>query len=387
MKIAIVCDVLGKENNGTTIAAMNLIRSLKAKGHKVRVICPDGQIPLTLCPDGEKKDLPDYYIVRTYNLGPLNNYVRKNGVVLAKADKSIIYQAINDVDLVHLMTPFSLGKATAKMAKKLNKPLTAGFHCQAENFTNHIFMMNNRLANYITYKHFYKKVYRYSDSIHYPSKFIKDEFEKIVGKTTAYVISNGVNKEFKKKEVNRPEAWKDKYLILFTGRYSKEKSHSVLIDAVSKSKYRDKIQLIFAGAGPLKEKLEKHSKKLTLKPIFNFFSRQELIDLINCSDLYVHPAEIEIEAISCLEAISCGLVPIISDSSRSATRNFAICAENLFKCNDTDDLSEKIDYWLSHPEEKQICSKAYLNYKQKFDHDLCMDEMEKMFLRTLEMKR
>ena len=33
MKIAIVCDVLGEENNGTTIAAMNLIRSLKAKGH------------------------------------------------------------------------------------------------------------------------------------------------------------------------------------------------------------------------------------------------------------------------------------------------------------------------------------------------------------------
>ena len=41
MKIAIICDVLGKENNGTTVAAMNLIRSLKAKGHEVRVVCPD----------------------------------------------------------------------------------------------------------------------------------------------------------------------------------------------------------------------------------------------------------------------------------------------------------------------------------------------------------
>ena len=41
MKIALVCDVLGQENNGTTIAAMNLIRSLKAKGHDVTVVCPD----------------------------------------------------------------------------------------------------------------------------------------------------------------------------------------------------------------------------------------------------------------------------------------------------------------------------------------------------------
>ena len=34
MIITVVCDVLGKENNGTAIAAMNLIRSLKARAMK-----------------------------------------------------------------------------------------------------------------------------------------------------------------------------------------------------------------------------------------------------------------------------------------------------------------------------------------------------------------
>lgn len=41
MRITIVCDVLGEENNGTTLAAMNLIRSLKAKGHTLTILCPD----------------------------------------------------------------------------------------------------------------------------------------------------------------------------------------------------------------------------------------------------------------------------------------------------------------------------------------------------------
>lgn len=41
MVITIVCDVLGQENNGTTIAAMNLVRSLKKRGHTVRVVCAD----------------------------------------------------------------------------------------------------------------------------------------------------------------------------------------------------------------------------------------------------------------------------------------------------------------------------------------------------------
>ena len=58
MKITIVCDVLGKENNGTTIAAMNLIRSLKEKGHEVKVVCNDK----------DKQNLEGYYVVpRFYN--------------------------------------------------------------------------------------------------------------------------------------------------------------------------------------------------------------------------------------------------------------------------------------------------------------------------------
>ena len=43
MRITIVCDVLGEENNGTTLAAMNLIRSLKAKGHTLTILWPDEQ--------------------------------------------------------------------------------------------------------------------------------------------------------------------------------------------------------------------------------------------------------------------------------------------------------------------------------------------------------
>ena len=41
MKIAIVCDVLGEENNGTSVAAMNLIRFLQSRNHEVRIVCPD----------------------------------------------------------------------------------------------------------------------------------------------------------------------------------------------------------------------------------------------------------------------------------------------------------------------------------------------------------
>lgn len=368
MIVTIVCDVLGEANNGTTIAAMNLINSLRAKGHAVRVVCPDK------CREGED----GFYIVPTYNLGAfLNEYVAKNGVTLAKPDEQILKAAVLGADVVHVMMPFALGNAAAKLACRHGIPVTAGFHCQAENFTSHIFMMNMGLVNKITYSVFYKKLYKYCTAVHYPTQFICDLFENEAGPTNHYIISNGVSSKF----VHKPEEKTDDetFRILFTGRLSKEKSHKVLIDAVGYSKYKDRLRLYFAGDGPQKQKIKEYCEK-TLKhqPVFGFYSHEELVKLINSCDLYVHPAEIEIESIACLEAIACGLVPVISNSKRSATKYFALGENNLFECNDPRDLAKKIDYWIEHPDEKQKCREEYLGFSEKFTFESCMDKMEKM---------
>ncbi|MEI3152176.1 MAG: hypothetical protein V8S82_00690 [Eubacteriales bacterium] len=63
MNVTIVCEVLGKANNGTTVAALNLIRSLKEKGHRVKVICPDA----------DREGLEGYYILPVTNMGSLIN--------------------------------------------------------------------------------------------------------------------------------------------------------------------------------------------------------------------------------------------------------------------------------------------------------------------------
>lgn len=375
MLITVVCDVLGAENNGTTIAAMNLIRCLRSKGHTVRI----------LCPDADKKNDKDCYIVPTYNFGILNGYVAKNGVSIARAKKDVILRAIDGVDIVHIMTPFFLGHATAKLAAKQNIPISAGFHCQAENFTNHIFMMNATLINKLAYRVFYRVLYKYCNAIHYPTQFICDIFEKEVGPTNHYVISNGVNNRFV--PLSAPKAPHDKFTIVFTGRYSREKSHKVLINGAALSKHKDDIQLIFAGDGPQKKNLQAYAKrKLTVAPIFNFFSREKLVEILQNADLYVHPAEIEIEAIACLEAISCQLVPVIADSPRSATRFFALNDNNRFHFNNPADLARKIDWWIEHPEELKACSEEYAGFAKQFNFEDCMNAMEAMLIQTVESK-
>lgn len=380
MNITVICEVFGEANNGTTIAAITLINYLKKQGHNVKVVCPDE----------DKRGLDGYYILPKQNLGALINWrIRVNDVVLAKFDKEVIYEAVKDADIVHVMIPLFASRKITKYIASLGIPIIGGCHAQAENFTNQIGLQNFHLANKWAYHWYDKNVFCRAQAIHYPTQFIRDIFEKEIGrKTNGYVISNGVNKMFKSNPSQKPEQFNDKYCILFTGRLSVEKSHIVLLEAVHKSKYSDKIQLFFAGSGRTKKAIMDYSKKyLANQPVIGFFSRSKLLEIINFCDLYCHPAEVEIEAIACLEAISCGLVPIIANSPKCATKSFAIDERSLFNVNDSTDLAHKIDYFIEHPEEKAELSKKYLESSINFDQDECMRQMEQMFQREIIVKR
>ena len=374
MKITVVCDVLGVENNGTTISAMNLIRAMQKRGHEVTVVCSDE----------DKVGKDGYVVMPKLSLGPINGYISKNGVSLSRANKRMLKPVIQNSDVVHVMMPFMLGTAAVKLCKKYDIPVTAGFHMQAENFTSHVFMKDNPLANQITYRTIYRNVYRHVDAVHYPTEFIRNLFEQSVHhRTNGYVISNGVGERFKPIKTEKPAEFANRFVILFSGRYSKEKCHSVLIDAAALSKHSRDIQLIFAGEGPLKQKLRERAKKLYNKPLFNFFPHDQMLNVLNYADLYVHPAEIEIEAIACMEALACGQVPVIADSPRSATVKFALDERNLFKNRDAQDLADKIDFFIEHPDVLEEYRERYKGIVAGFSQEACMDKMEKMFYEAL----
>ncbi len=377
MKLTVVSDVLGRENNGTTIAAMNLIRTMRKKGHTVNVVCPDET----------RRGQEGFYVTSQMHFGHLaDEYIKKNDVVIARKDMSVLEEAVEGAQLIHVMLPFSLGKAAALIAHERGIALTAGFHCQAENISGHILLKNMPLTSKAIYRVFYSRLYRYCDNIHFPTRFIRDAFEAAVGPVPGEVISNGVGREYKPE----PEAEKapgSGYTLLYTGRYSPEKSHDVLINAVALSKHKDEIKLILAGEGPREDAIRRLAAKRGIPmPVMKFFRREEMPAVIRSCDLYVHAAQIEIESIACLEAIACGKVPLIADSPRSASRYFALTPDNLFRYDDPHDLARKIDMWLDEPEKRRECAKKYEGYARQFDFDACMDRMERLLVETEKQK-
>ena len=180
------------------------------------------------------------------------------------------------------------------------------------------------------------------------------------------------------KKEKLPE-FKDKFVITMIGRYSNEKRQDVLIDAVLKSKYTDKIQLVLAGKGPKETKYKKLGNALKNKPVMKFYSKDELISLLKSTDLYVHSADAEIEAISCIEAFACGNVPIIANSKNSATKQFALVKESLFEAGNSDDLANKIDFWIENESYRKEMELKYSQNAEKYRLKNSIIKMEEMF--------
>ena len=207
--------------------------------------------------------------------------------------------------------------------------MTSSFHVQAENFTCHLGMMKSHFATKEVYRYFYKKIYKHCTLTHYPTEFIKEDFESNIRRhVPSRVISNGVCESFFEPvpdDVISRQRKKtgDKFTIVVVGRYSSEKAQQVLIRAVAKSKYKEKIHLIMAGEGPKGKSYSRMVKRYGVDCEMSFFDHEELRKVLNAADLYVHTAYVELESIACLEAIVTGLVPIICNSKRSAARFFA----------------------------------------------------------------
>ncbi|MBQ7565876.1 MAG: glycosyltransferase [Oscillospiraceae bacterium] len=377
MVITVVSDVLGEENNGTTVAAMNLIRALKAAGHTVRVLCADQY----------RSGQDGWYVVPNLNLGPLNGYVASVGVTLARPQRDVIASALSGADIVHIMIPFALGVAVLHEAKRRGIPVTAGFHAQAENITSYVGMADSRAVGHVCYKVMYQSFYRHVDCIHYPTQFIRDLFEREIGReTVGRVISNGVRGDVQRRETPRPAAWGDKIVILSIGRYAREKSQDTLLRAAAMSRYRDEIQLILAGQGTWEARLRRLGEKLPNPPIMRLFDRKELVDVLNACDLYVHPAEMELEGIACLEALVCGKVTIVSDSPLAATSHFAADESCIFRHRDAADLARVLDRWIDTLKNDPAKLRAYEDKcaasAAVYRLDACMAAMEKMLRET-----
>ena len=80
------------------------------------------------------------------------------------------------------------------------------------------------------------------------------------------------------------------------------------------SRHAGDIQLVIAGTGPLKQYLKfRAGRLLARKADIGFHKHADMPDLLRSGDLFVHCSIADIESVSVIEAMACGLVPVRAD--------------------------------------------------------------------------
>jgi glycosyltransferase involved in cell wall biosynthesis/1-acyl-sn-glycerol-3-phosphate acyltransferase len=369
MTIVFVIESYNSKSDGTIFSARRFADGLRKRGHTVRIVSMD-------------VEGPDMYSLRIKYMPIVSTLAKKQGQAFMKFDRKTMEQALSGADVVHCYLPWKMAQQTQRLARKMGVACTGAFHCHPDNITYNIKMSKlGFVTEFIFFK--FRLFFNKLDNVHCPSAFIAKTLQERGYRSKMHVISNGITSNFvplvrPPEQALVPIEDREVFNVLMTGRLSPEKGQAVLIKAVALSKYRDKIQLYLAGRGPSRKNLEKLGRALPRPPVIEFLSQDSLIDWIYSCDLYVHTAEVDIEGISCIEAFTCGRVPVLANSKKSAASQFALTEHSRFPAGNAKVLAKKIDYWIEHPWERYEYEQKYAHAGKFYKLDYSLDKFENM---------
>ena len=378
MKVLIVCNNAFHKGNGLCTAVMTLYHELMCSGVEVRLMaCRNDD------PDGPQPDYP----LKHFKFPFFERIIYTNGFRYASADRKLMENAIAWADVVHLEEGFPLEAKAASIAERMGKPCVGSYHLLTENILANLGMKRDVLINDIVTFAWRKLVYDRCAVVHCPTSKVRDYLLEHGFKSRMEVISNGVRIMSGEYVSNvSPEA---PFIILCTGRLSNEKSQMTLLEAMKISRHSREIQLVFAGKGPKEKKYRRIAARLMGKgvlahePEFGFFAPEQLRGICSRAYLYVHCAWVEVEGLSCLEALREGTVPVIAEGKYTATSQFALDSRSIFPVGDPKALAERIDWWIEHPAERIAMGKEYSESASCYSLDGSIARMIEMYEKAI----
>ena len=353
----------------------DLTRLLASRGHRV--------IPFSML-DSQNQDTPysDYFVSHIdYKNSSFRYLLRNSAKIVGKTlysfeSKHKIEKLIQSTrpEIAHIhMISHHISPSILYILKKYGIPMVQTLHeyklicpnyklyierkgetcerCRGKKFYNAFFhrclrdsLSGSFLACFAMFIHEFFKMYKNNiDAFIVPSQFSKRK-----------MIEFGVDN---KKLVFLPymidtENFKPNYshsnYILYFGRLAKEKGVLTLVKAMSN--FRD-TQLYVVGTGELEEELNKFVEKKGMENVkfMGHKTGEALKSLIRKAQFVVVPSEwYEVFGLTVAEGFACGKPVIGSDAGGIAE---LITEETglLFQPGNSDDLSDKIEYFLTHP--------------------------------------
>ncbi len=380
MKVLLVINNINAKGNGLDASARTTIKHLKDRGIEVRT--------LSMASQDTDRPQPEYALDE-FIFPIFQPLISAQNYCFAKPDSKVIREALEWADIVHIEEPFGLQRRVVREASRMGIPIVGTLHIFPENIFCNIKMAWSRFLNHGMMWIWKKTVFDYCSDIQCPTECVADRLRRFRYKAELHTISNGLTLSGSVADV---PCRTDPYLITCIGRLSNEKDQYTLLHAMEYSRYSDRIQLHFAGAGPEEQRIkyvadDLYSRGLIKsKPIFGFYTIDELNRLSSTAYLYVHCATVEVEGLSCVEALRQGSVPVIARSPLSGTSQFALDERSTFKAKRPKELAAKIDWWIENPDEHEHMRPLYRASVEKYAISKSIDQLIEMYEKAIARK-
>jgi len=306
MRVGFFTEVYRPIINGVVASVDGLAGGLRALGHEVYCFAP--HIPGSDEGDGALR-MPSLPL-------PTSTPYRLTVPLVSRRNRRGI---INHLDVLHAHSPFVTGWMSVRYASRLHVPLVYTYH--------------TRLEEYVHYLPFDPKATRFAastltrsfanlaDAVIVPTPAMRRRLAEIGVTAHIEVVPSGIDLEHFSSGKRRADLRQSlgtkpgEKLLLFVGRFGREKNVELLLDALTITKVS--ARLVIAGDGPERDALEARAKELQLGERVRFLGevgRDELPDLYASVDAFVFPSVTETQGLVLVEAMAAGAAVIAADA-------------------------------------------------------------------------
>ena len=277
---------------------------------------------------------------------PLIN-IQFGDIFFAKPNKKTMKEKIKKADLIFNNTIGTIGAAGIKIGHKQKKPIISYIHNVEWELASRAIKRFKWLAKILVKKRA-RKLYNKCTLLLAPNKEIEDLLTENKIKTRKEVVHLGVNiKKFKpaksKKEAKKKININPKTKIIgFTGRIAREKNLPTLVKAFKNIRKKNKnIKLLIVGEG-LEEEIP------STKTIIRTGKQDNIVPFLQAMDMFVLPSLTETSSLATMEAMACGIAPIVTPVG--SIREYITDGKNglIFPREDPKALQEKIEILLKN---------------------------------------
>lgn len=264
---------------------------------------------------------------------------------LELAGVSYTTNSSDEYDIIHINTIFPESYLMGKKAKKQGKKVVYHAHSTEEDFRNS-FLFSNQVAP--LFKGWIKRCYSLADIIITPTPYAKRLLENYGLKKEIVPISNGIDLDFFKKDVEAAKKFREKFgfssddkVIIAVGLFIERKG---IIDFVELAKRLPQYKFVWFGYTNLKFVSKKVREAVETKLDNLYFPGYVASDVLkgaySGADLFIFPTYEETEGIVLLEALATKTPVLVRDIP--IYEEWLSDGINVYKAKNSDEFEEKI---------------------------------------------